>query len=79
MLQIAGGSGLTPMLQVIKEIARNPEDKTKVSFIFANQSVEDIIIKKDLDELNRSHDNITVSLPQRDTEDFPGKFMMCMS
>ena len=51
------------MLQVIKEIARNPEDKTKVSFIFANQSVEDIIIKKDLDELNRSHDNITVSLP----------------
>ena len=60
LLQIAGGSGLTPMLQVIKEIASNPDDKTKVSFIFANQSVEDIILKKELDELNASHDNIKV-------------------
>lgn len=60
--QIAGGSGLTPMLQVIQEIARNPDDKTKVSFIFANQSATDIILKKELDDLKANHDNINVSL-----------------
>lgn len=34
-LQIAGGSGITPMLQVIEAILKNPNDNTKVSmFIF---------------------------------------------
>lgn len=58
---MAGGSGLTPMLQVIKEIARNPADKTQASFVFANQTVDDIILKRELDEIASKHDNITVS------------------
>jgi cytochrome-b5 reductase len=29
-LQVAGGSGLTPMLQVIDAIVSNPEDNTQV-------------------------------------------------
>ena len=37
---VAGGTGLTPMLQVIKEILRNPEDKTSVHLIFANNGEE---------------------------------------
>ena len=61
MLQIAGGSGLRPMLQVIKEIARNPTDTTEVMFVFANQTVEDIILKKELDELAANNKNINVS------------------
>ena len=32
---IAGGTGITPMLQVMQEVARNPEDKTKVTLVFA--------------------------------------------
>ena len=47
-------------LQVIKEIARNPEDKTKVSFVFANQTVDDIILKDELDDIAAKHDNINV-------------------
>jgi len=61
VLQIAGGSGLTPMLQVIKEIARNPQDTTEVTFVFANQSLEDIILKKELDEIAATHKNINVT------------------
>jgi len=57
---IAGGSGLTPMLQVIKEIARNPQDTTEVTFVFANQSLEDIILKKELDEIAATHKNINM-------------------
>lgn len=30
-IQIAGGSGITPMLQVIEAILKNPDDTTKVS------------------------------------------------
>lgn len=34
--QIAGGSGVTPMLQVASEVLRNPDDETEVSLIFGN-------------------------------------------
>jgi len=51
---IAGGSGLTPMLQVIKEILKNPDDKTKVTLIFCNQTPADILLRKELDQLAKS-------------------------
>lgn len=48
------------MLQVIKEIERNPEDKTQVNFVYANQSVDDIILKGELDKIAENNDNIKV-------------------
>ena len=33
---IAGGSGLTPMLQVAQELLNTIEDETKLSLLFAN-------------------------------------------
>jgi hypothetical protein len=30
--QIAGGTGITPMLQVVRAILKNPDDKTQVSY-----------------------------------------------
>lgn len=48
---IAGGSGITPMLQVIKEIMKNPDDKTNVTLVFCNQSPRDILLRSELDEL----------------------------
>ena len=35
---------------MIEEILYNPEDKTKVSLLFANTSVDDILLKKELDK-----------------------------
>ncbi|KAF7725920.1 NADH-cytochrome b5 reductase [Apophysomyces ossiformis] len=57
---IAGGTGITPMLQIIRAICRNPEDKTEVSLIFANVDAEDIILKKELDEIAVKHKNFKV-------------------
>ncbi|KAG0137075.1 hypothetical protein HOY82DRAFT_667106 [Tuber indicum] len=57
---IAGGTGLAPMLQIIKAIIRNPEDKTEVDFIFANVNMEDILLKDELDELAGSHSNFPI-------------------
>lgn len=52
---IAGGTGITPMYQVAQHILRNPEDKTKVSLLFANKTDDDILLKAELDELAAKH------------------------
>lgn len=57
---IAGGSGITPMLQVIEAILKNPDDNTQVSLIYANVSPDDILLKKKLDVLAATHPNLKV-------------------
>lgn len=57
---IAGGSGITPMLQIIEAILKNPEDNTKISLLYANVSPDDILLKKKLDVLADSHPNLKI-------------------
>ncbi|KAM8815918.1 NADH-cytochrome b5 reductase 2 [Rhynchonycteris naso] len=52
---IAGGTGITPMLQLIRHITKNPADRTSISLIFANQTEEDILMRKELEEVTRTH------------------------
>jgi cytochrome-b5 reductase len=54
---IAGGTGITPMLQIIRAALKNPIDRTKLSLIYANVNHEDILLKKELDELAAKHPN----------------------
>lgn len=48
---IAGGTGITPMLQIIRAALKNPADRTKLSLIYANVNFDDILLKKELDDL----------------------------
>lgn len=57
---IAGGSGITPMLQVIDAILKNPDDKTQISLLYANVSPDDIMLKQKIDILAASHPNLKV-------------------
>lgn len=57
---IAGGSGITPMLQVADAILSNPDDKTEVSLIYASQSSDNIILKDKIDEMANKHDQFKV-------------------
>uniref|UniRef100_A0A2P2K5W2 NADH-cytochrome b5 reductase n=1 Tax=Rhizophora mucronata TaxID=61149 RepID=A0A2P2K5W2_RHIMU len=57
---IAGGTGITPMLQVIEAILKNPDDNTQVSLLYANVSPDDILLKQKLDFLASSHPNLKV-------------------
>ncbi|XP_070281483.1 NADH-cytochrome b5 reductase 2 isoform X1 [Myotis yumanensis] len=52
---IAGGTGITPMLQLIRHITKNPRDKTKISLIFANQTEDDIVMRSELEEVATTH------------------------
>lgn len=52
---IAGGTGITPMLQIVRAALKNPQDKTKLSLIYANVNPDDILLKKELDELAAAH------------------------
>ena len=57
---ISGGTGITPMLQVIRQIFNDVGDTTRVNVLFANVSSADILMKKELDELASAHKNLTV-------------------
>lgn len=48
---IAGGTGITPMYQIMCAIARNPADKTQVNLIYANVNEEDILLRKDIEKM----------------------------
>lgn len=49
---IAGGTGITPMLQLIRQILKDPEDKTEVSLLFANQTEDDILLRPELEDIS---------------------------
>ncbi len=49
---IAGGTGITPMLQVLHAIFRDSKDTTTTaSLLFANQTEDDILVRNELEAL----------------------------
>lgn len=54
---IAGGTGITPMLQIIKAVLKDEDDLTKVSLLFANQTEDDILVRSELEWLAKQHHN----------------------
>lgn len=52
---IAGGTGITPLLQLIRDIMKNPSDTTTCHLLFANQTERDILLKDELEEIQARH------------------------
>jgi len=52
---IAGGSGVTPMYQLMQAITSDPEDRTQVHLLFANQSEDDILLRKEIEQMAEQH------------------------
>lgn len=59
---ICGGTGITPMLQIIRAVIRGREagDVTKINLIFANVNPEDILLREDLDALARDDPHFNI-------------------
>lgn len=48
---IAGGTGITPMLQIMHAVLRHePNSDVTCSLIYANQSEDDILVRQELEE-----------------------------
>lgn len=64
------------MLQLTRDVIKNPNDTTKLALLFANQTEDDILLRKELDDLAQQHpgrfkvwytlDNVT-----------DGKYLVC--
>jgi cytochrome-b5 reductase len=52
---IAGGTGITPMLQLVRQVFKDPEDTTELALIFANQTESDILLRNELEEIANAH------------------------
>lgn len=50
-----GGSGITPMLQIIKAILKNPDDLTSIRLLYANRSVDDILLREELESIRDAY------------------------
>ncbi|KAH7340735.1 hypothetical protein B0J17DRAFT_766678 [Rhizoctonia solani] len=48
---IAGGSGITPIFQVLQHSLAQPDETTKFKLIFGNVTPADILIREELDEM----------------------------
>ena len=53
---IAGGSGITPMIPIIRNILSDENDSTKINLLFANKNEEDIILR---DKLENRHEEFS--------------------
>lgn len=48
---IAGGVGITPILQLVRHITKDPTDQTECALLFANQTEDDILVRNELEEV----------------------------
>ncbi|RFU77622.1 nadh cytb-reductase [Trichoderma arundinaceum] len=55
---IAGGTGITPMYQIIRAICESDRDTTEISLIYANKTEKDILLRQELDTFARRYPNI---------------------
>ena len=51
---VAGGTGITPIIQAIRHILSH-ETTAKISLVTLNKSTGDILLRRELDELQASH------------------------
>ncbi|RYP04663.1 hypothetical protein DL765_010106 [Monosporascus sp. GIB2] len=52
---LAGGSGITPMYQLIRAICEDDRDTTEVSLIYANRTEQDILLRTELEAFARRY------------------------
>jgi len=54
---IAGGTGITPIYQLIQSILLSKEDETNIYLIFCNSTNEDLLLEQELDKLAEEYPN----------------------
>jgi len=52
---VAGGSGITPLYQLLVAALGDPRDETRWALLYANREEEDILLRGELEELAAAH------------------------
>ncbi|KAL4273638.1 hypothetical protein GQ457_13G021360 [Hibiscus cannabinus] len=60
LAMLAGGTGITPIYQVIQAILKDPEDETEMYIVYANRTEDDILLRDELDGWAKKHDRLKV-------------------
>ncbi|XDT24634.1 Ferredoxin reductase-type FAD binding domain profile [Nakaseomyces glabratus] len=72
---LGGGTGITPLYQLVHHITQNKEDKTKINLFYGSKTPSDILLKKELDDLQKKYPeqlNIQYFVDKDDTGKFDG-------
>lgn len=59
---LAGGTGITPMWQVIHAVLCQPDDPVQLRLLYACQTEADILLRAELEALAESHPSRCVDL-----------------
>ncbi|KAJ6463753.1 NADH-cytochrome b5 reductase, partial [Mycena vulgaris] len=72
---IGGGSGITPLYQVITHALASPFNTTKFKLLFSNIAEEDILLREKIDALAKKHPNTleVVYLLDKPPQDWKGQ------
>ncbi|KAK9270429.1 hypothetical protein L1049_026008 [Liquidambar formosana] len=60
LAMIAGGTGITPIYQVIQAILNDPEDDTEMYLVYANRSEDDILLREEIDAWAEKREKLKV-------------------
>ena len=60
---VAGGTGVAPLIQMIRIILHDPTDSTKIHLLSINRFKEDILMKEELDQMANEHPNRWIRCP----------------
>jgi len=52
---IAGGTGVTPMYQILNKVLEFPEDKTDVTLIISQKTNKDMLLQKEFETIAKKH------------------------
>lgn len=54
---IAGGSGITPMLQVVRDALKHKNETAKIWLLYANKTIDDILLRDEIEQINQDNGN----------------------
>ncbi|CAL0317905.1 unnamed protein product [Lupinus luteus] len=55
LAMLSGGTGITPIYQVVQTILKDPEDQTEMHVVYANRTEDDILLREELDAWAKKH------------------------
>ncbi|AAF08556.1 Nitrate reductase [NADH] 1 [Arabidopsis thaliana] len=55
LAMLAGGTGITPIYQIIQSILSDPEDETEMYVVYANRTEDDILVREELEGWASKH------------------------